>query len=272
VIAHASRPRRRAFLAAAAGAAVLALAGAPGVCFARGGGPLVFAAASLKNALDDLNRQYEADTGRKAKISYAASSTLAKHIESGAPADLFISADQRWMDYAQKHNLIDPKTRHELLGNSLVLIAPKDSPLDTGQVTIGPDFPLATWLGDGRLATAETNSVPAGIYGKAALTKLGVWDQVAGKVAAAENVRAALVLVARGEAPLGIVYKTDAAIEPGVKIVGTFPGNTHEPIVYPMALTGSAGPDAAAFADYLRGPAGRKLFEKYGFTVLDPER
>jgi molybdate transport system substrate-binding protein len=114
--------------------------------------------------------------------------------------------------------------------------------------------------------------VPAGIYGKAALTKLGVWDQVAGRIAATENVRAALALVARGEAPLGIVYKTDAAIEPGVKIIGTFPANTHEPIVYPMALTESARPDAAAFADYLRGPAGRKLFEKYGFTVLDPER
>ena len=127
MIAPASRPRRRAFLAIAAGAAVLALAGTPGMVLARGDGPLVFAAASLKNALDDVNRQYEADTGRKATISYAASSTLAKQIESGAPADLFISADQRWMDYAQERNLIDPKTRHELLGNSLVLIAPKDS-------------------------------------------------------------------------------------------------------------------------------------------------
>ena len=272
MIAPASRPRRRAFLAVAAGAAVLALIGESGASLAQSGGPLVFAAASLKNALDDLNRQYEADTGRKAKISYAASSTLAKHIESGAPADLFISADQRWMDYAQKHNLIDPKTRYELLGNSLVLIAPKDSPLDTGQVTIGPDFPLATWLGDGRLAMAEPRSVPAGIYGKAALTRLGIWEQIAGRVAAAENVRAALALVARGEAPLGIVYKTDAAIEPGVRIVGTFPSGTHEPIVYSMAQTMSARPDAASFAAYLRGPGGRKLFEKYGFTVLDPER
>ena len=176
------------------------------------------------------------------------------------------------MDYAQRRDLIEPKTRHELLGNSLVLIAPKDTFLSAGQVTIGPDFALAKMLGDGRLAIAETSSVPAGIYGKAALTKLGVWDQVAGKVAAAENVRAALALVARGEAPLGIVYKTDAAIEPGVRIVGTFPGNTHEPIVYPMALTRSAHPDAASFAEYLRGLAARNLFEKYGFTVLDPER
>ena len=272
MIAPASRSRRRAFLAIAAGAAVLALAGTPAMVLARGDGPLVFAAASLKNALDDVNRQYEADTGRKATISYAASSTLAKQIESGAPADLFISADRRWMDYAQERDLIDPKTRHELLGNSLVLIAPKDSPLGTGQVTIAPGFPLARMLGDGRLAMAEPRSVPAGIYGKAALTRLGVWEQVAGRVAAAENVRAALALVARGEAPLGIVYKTDAAIEPGVKIVGAFPGDTHEPIVYPMALTRSARPDAASFADYLRGPAARNLFEKYGFTVLDPER
>jgi molybdate transport system substrate-binding protein len=272
VIAPASRPRRRAFLTIAACAAVLALAGAPATAVAQGGGPLVFAAASLKNALDDVNRQYAADAGRKATISYAASSTLAKQIESGAPADLFISADRRWMDYAQERNLIDPKTRHELLGNSLVLIAPKDSPLDAGQATIAPGFPLAKWLGDGRLAMAETRSVPAGIYGRAALTRLGVWDNVAGRVAAAENVRAALALVARGEAPLGIVYGTDAAIEPSVKIVGTFPSNTHEPIVYPVALTRSARPDAAAFAEYLRGPVGRKLFEKYGFTVLDPER
>ena len=272
MIAPAPRVRRRAFLAVAACAAVPALAGASGVSFARGGGPLVFAAASLKNALDEVNRQYEADTGGKATISYAASSTLAKQIESGAPADIFISADRRWMDYAQERDLIDPKTRHELLGNSLVLIAPKDSPLDTGQATIAPGFPLARWLGDGRLAMAETRSVPAGIYGKAALIRLDVWDQVAGRVAAAENVRAALALVARGEAPLGIVYKTDAAIEPSVKVIGTFPGNTHKPIIYPMALTRSARPDAAGFADYLRGPAARNLFEKYGFTVLDPER
>jgi molybdate transport system substrate-binding protein len=176
------------------------------------------------------------------------------------------------MDYAQERNLIDPRTRDDLLGNSLVLIAPKDSSLDAGQVMIGPGFPLTKLLDDSRLAMAEPNSVPAGLYGKAALTKLGVWDRVAGKVAAAENVRAALALVARGEAPLGIVYKTDAAIEPGVKIVGSFPSGTHEPIVYPLALTRSARPAAAPFADYLRGPAARALFETYGFTVLDRER
>ncbi|MGE0259509.1 MAG: molybdate ABC transporter substrate-binding protein [Alphaproteobacteria bacterium] len=243
-----------------------------GPALAQGGNPLVFAAASLKNALDDANRQYETDTGKKATLSYAASSTLAKQIESGAPAEIFISADRRWMDYLQDRDLVRPNTRHDLLGNSLVLIAPADSPLEPAKAMIGPGLPLAKMLGGGRLAVAEPNSVPAGIYGKAALIKLGVWDSVAGRVAAAENVRAALALVARGEAPLGIVYKTDAAIEPGVKIVGTFPAGTHEPIVYPLALTKAARPEAASFAAYLRGPVARKLFEKYGFTVLDQER
>ncbi len=267
----ATRPlkRRQTFLVLAACIAVLSFAGP---ALAQSGHPLVFAAASLKNALDDVNRQYATDTVKKATISYAATSTLAKQIESGAPADLFVSADRRWMDYVQEHDLIQRKTRHDLLGNSLVLIAPKDSPLAAAGVMIGPGFPLADMLGDGRLAMAEPNSVPAGVYGKAALTKLGVWDTVAARVAAAENVRAALALVARGEAPLGIVYKTDAVIEPGVKIVGTFPAGTHEPIVYPMALTKTARSEAASFAMYLRGPAARKLFEKYGFMVLDQER
>ena len=269
MIAAGTGKRRPTRLALAACVAVLTLAGP---ALAQGSGPLVFAAASLKNALDNVNRQYETDTGKKATISYAATSTLAKQIESGAPADLFVSADQRWMNYVQDHDLIQSETRHDLLGNSLVLIAPQDSPLDAAKVMIGPGFPLAKMLGDGRLAMAEPNSVPAGLYGKAALQKLGVWDSVAARVAAAENVRAALALVARGEAPLGIVYKTDAAIDPGVKIVGTFPAGTHEPIVYPMALTKTARPEAAFFAAYLRGPVARKLFEKYGFTVLDQER
>jgi molybdate transport system substrate-binding protein len=265
-----NRPlRRRRLLTFVLCITCLALAGPT---FAQNTGPLVFAAASLKNALDDVTRHYQADTGSKATISYAASSTLAKQIESGAPADIFVSADRRWMDYAQEHDLIQPKTRYDLLGNSLVLIAPKNSSPDAGQMMIGPGFPLAKMLGDGRLAMAEPNSVPAGMYGKAALTKLGLWDQVAGKIASAENVRAALALVARGEAPLGIVYKTDAAIEPGVRIVGTFPSGTHEPIVYPLALTGSARPAATPFAAYLHGPAARNVFEKYGFTVLDQER
>jgi molybdate transport system substrate-binding protein len=264
-----SRPARRQLLRTfALCVTVLAF---PGPTLAQGEGLLVFAAASLKNALDLINRQYQTDTGRKTTISYAASSTLSKQIENGAPADLFVSADQRWMDYAGEHDLIQPQTRYDLLGNTLVLIAPADSPRNAVNAMIGPGFPLAKMLGDGRLAMAEPNSVPAGRYGKAALTELGLWDALAGRVAAAENVRAALALVARGEAPLGIVYKTDAAIEPGVRIVGTFPAGTHEPIVYPIALTRSARPEAAAFAAYLRGPVARKLFEKYGFTVLDRE-
>jgi molybdate transport system substrate-binding protein len=230
---------------------------------------LVFAAASLKTALDAIAAEWRAGTGGRVTISYAASSTLAKQIENGAPADLFISADQDWMDYLQQRQLIDPTTRIDLLGNSLVLIAPAGG---AASVTIAPGFPLAALLGDGRLAMADPDAVPAGRYGKAALSALGVWPGVAGRIAAAENVRAALLLVARGEAPLGIVYRTDAAAEPSVRIVGTFPSDSHPPIVYPMALTVTASPDAPAFATYLHGLAARKLFEAQGFTVFDRAR
>jgi len=230
---------------------------------------LVFAAASLKTALDAIAGEWRRQGGKEATISYAASSTLAKQIDNGAPAGLFISADAEWMDYLQERQLIDPKTRGDLLGNRLVLIAPAS----TGSSTqIAPGFPLAALLGDGHLAMADPASVPAGKYGKAALERLGVWSTVENRVAAAENVRAALLLVARGEAPLGIVYRTDAAAEPSVRVVGTFPPDSHPPIVYPMALTRSAGPDSRAFAAYLRGPAARPLFEGQGFTVLDPAR
>jgi molybdate transport system substrate-binding protein len=194
---------------------------------------------------------------------------LAKQIESGAPADLFISADLDWMDYLRRRDLIDPKSRCDLLGNKLVLIAPKDS---TVQATIAPGFSLAQLLGGGRLAMADPETVPAGKYGKAALTKLGVWQEVAGRAAAAENVRDALLLVARGEAPLGIVYQTDAAAEPDVRIVAAFPADTHPAITYPMALTLSARAGAAEFAAYLRGAAAAARFEAQGFTVLDRER
>ncbi len=228
---------------------------------------LVFAAASLKNAVDAIAAQWHEKSGGEATISYAASSTLAKQIENGAPADLFISADRKWMDYLQQRRLIDAKTRVDLLGNSLVLIAPKNGPVKT---TIASGFPLLKLLGGGRLAMADPAAVPAGIYGKAALQKLGVWPMVADRIAAAENVRAALLLVARGEAPLGVVYSTDAAVEPGVKIVATFPADSHLPIVYPMALTRNAQPAAAAFASYLRGPAARAVFTGQGFTMLDP--
>ena len=230
---------------------------------------LVFAAASLKTALDAIAAKWHAEGGGQATVSYAASSTLAKQIENGAPADLFISADLDWMDYLQQRQLIDPKTRIDLLGNSLVLIAPKNS---TAEATIAPGFPLAALLGDGHLAMADPNAVPAGRYAKIALTALGVWPSVANRIAAAENVRAALLLVARGEAPLGIVYATDVQAEPGVKIVDAFPPDGHPPIVYPMALTTTTNAGAADFAAYLRGAAAAALFKAQGFTVLAGER
>ena len=262
--------QRREVLAGIVAAATLS---ATAVAVAAAGPVVVFAAASLKNALDAIAARWQATTGGPVTISYAATSTLAKQIDNGAPADIFISADRRWMDYLQERTLIATKSRIDLLGNSLVLIAPADSPLGRKRpVSIAPGFPLAALLGDGRLAMADPNSVPAGIYGKAALTTLGVWAAVADRIAAAENVRAALLLVARGEAPLGIVYKTDAHAEPMVKIVATFPAASHPPIVYPMALTRSARPRAAAFAQYLRGAAARALFEAQGFTVLDTAR
>src|SRR5205823_3284636 len=190
--------------------------------------PLVFAAASLKNVLDAINDAWRRETRKHATIAYAASSTLAKQIENGAPADLFISADRDWMDYLEQRKLIEPKSRTDLLGNRLVLIAPKDSRAD---FVIRPGFDIAGTLGGGRLAMADPAAVPAGFYGKAALETLGVWSSIANRIAAAENVRAALLLVARGEAPLGIVYQTDAAAEPGVRIVAAFPADTHPPIV-----------------------------------------
>jgi molybdate transport system substrate-binding protein len=253
---------------AALAAIAIAATASPGA--AQTGDVVVFAAASLKNALDDIAAKWQHDSGKHAVISYGASSALAKQIEAAAPADVFISADLAWMDYLQQRKLIDSKTRVDLLGNTLVLIAPKDSDV---VFTIAPGFPLAARLGDGHLAMAEPNTVPAGKYGKAALEKLGVWSAVEKRVAAAENVRAALLLVARGEAPLGIVYRTDAAAEPAVKIVATFPADTHPPIVYPIALTAaSTNPDAATFAIYLSGPEARPLFEKQGFTVLASPR
>jgi molybdate transport system substrate-binding protein len=231
---------------------------------------LVFAAASLKNVLDEIDEAWGRETGKRAAISYGASSLLAKQIENGAPADLFMSADSDWMDYLETRKLIKPGSRSDLLGNTLVLIAPAGSAV---KLTIAPGFGLASALGDGRLAMADPAAVPAGRYGRAALEKLGVWDSVANRIAAAENVRAALLLVARGEAPLGIVYSTDAAVEPGVRIVDTFPRDTHPPIVYPIALIAtSTHPDAPALLVYLRGAAAHAQFHKAGFTVLDEAR
>jgi molybdate transport system substrate-binding protein len=235
---------------------------------AQGGDIVVFAAASLKNALDAVNAQWQKDSGKKASISYAASSALAKQIEQGAPAQMFISADLRWMDYLAQKNLIKPDTRSNLLGNRIVLIAPKDK---AQTVDIKPGLDLAKLLGEGRLAVANVEAVPAGRYAKAALEKLGVWASVSGKLAQAENVRAALFLVSRGEAPLGIVYQTDAAADPNVKIAGRFPVNTHPPIIYPIALTANAThPEAAQFLAFVKSAKAKPSFEAQGFTVLSP--
>jgi molybdate transport system substrate-binding protein len=249
-------------------AAVLTLAAGTAPAAAQGRDVLVFAAASLKNALDEISAQWQRESGKKAAISYAASNTLIKQIEQGAPADIFISADLDWMDYGQQKGLIKPDTRSNLLGNRLVLVAPKDSNISAN---IQPGFDLAALLKGGRLAMGNVDAVPAGKYGKAALEKLGAWDGVKDKIAQAESVRAALLLVARGEAPLGIVYQTDAASDPTVKIVGTFPENTHPPIIYPVALTKDAtGAEALAFLNFLRSAVARAAFERQGFTVLAP--
>jgi len=233
---------------------------------AQGQKLIIFAAASLKDALDEANAAYQHENSQETATSYAASSTLAKQIEAAAPADVFISADLDWMDYLAKRNLIKPETRANLLGNRLVLIAPVNSPLN---LAIGPNFSLAQALGNGRLAIADPNGVPAGRYGKAALESLGVWSTIADRLAPAENVRAALALVARGETPLGIVYQTDAASDKDVKIVGIFPQDTHPPIIYPIAVVvSSTNPAALGYLAYLKSRAARPTFEKHGFTVF----
>ena len=227
----------------------------------------VFAAASLKNALDAVNAVFEARGGPKVMVSYAASSALARQIEGGIPADIFISADIPWMDHVAERKLIKASSRWDLLGNQIVLIAPRESKVE---LRIEKGFGLRAALGaDGRLAMGNIDAVPAGRYGKAALEALGVWRSVADRVAQAENVRMALTLVSRGEAPLGIVYRTDAASDPSVRMVGVFPDGTHPPIVYPMALLStSTNPDAQAFVDFLKSPKARSSFEKQGFSLL----
>jgi molybdate transport system substrate-binding protein len=226
----------------------------------------VFAAASMKNALDDIDAAYTAKTGVKIVVSYAASSALAKQIEQGAPADVFVSADADWMDYAAGKKNINESTRVNLLGNSIVLIAPKDSNIDN--VAIGQGFDLAKLAGDGKVATGDVKAVPVGKYAKAALQKLGAWNAAEPKFAMADSVRAALTLVARGEAVLGIVYSTDAKVEPGVKIVGTFPADSHPAIIYPVAATATARAEAADYLAFLRSSAAKAIFEKYGFKFL----
>ncbi len=227
---------------------------------------IVFAAASLKNALDNLSSTWQQESGQTVKTSYAASSTLAKQLEEDAPAQIFISADLDWMNYVAGKGLIKPESRSNLLGNKLVLIAPKDS---TAAIDLKPGADLAKVLGDGRLAMGNVDSVPAGKYGKAALEKLGVWSSVSNKLAQAESVRAALLLVSRGEAPLGVVYQTDAASDPSVKIVAVFPADSHPPIIYPVALTKKANAAAAVFLDYMESAKAKPYFEAQGFTVLN---
>jgi molybdate transport system substrate-binding protein len=225
-----------------------------------------FVAASMKNALDDINAAWTAKSGVKVVASYAASSALAKQIEQGAPADIFASADTDWMDYAIGKKNINEPTRINLLGNAIVLIAPKDSKID--KVTIGPGFDLSKLAGDGKIATGDVKAVPVGKYARAALEKLGAWTAAEPKFAMAENVRAALLLVSRGEAALGIVYSTDAKVDPGVKIVGTFPADSHPAIIYPVAATMTAKPEATDYLAFLRSSASKAIFERYGFSFL----
>ena len=226
----------------------------------------VFAAASLKEAMDEQARSFDAASSNKTIVSYGGSNALAKQIEAGAPADLFISADLDWMDYLDQRKLVAPGTRANLLRNTLVLVAPTSS---MSTLKIGPNFGLAAALGNEKLAMANPDSVPAGKYGRSALEKLRVWSAVEKQVARADTVRAALALVSRGEAPFGIVYRTDALADKGVKIVDTFPADTHPPIVYPIAIIAtSKSPAAKPLLDYLRSEAARAAWEKYGFALV----
>jgi molybdate transport system substrate-binding protein len=228
----------------------------------------VFGAASLKNALDDAGKAFTAQSGIAVRASYAASSALARQIEAGAPADLFASADLEWMDYLAKKNLIRPDTRVNLLNNRLVLIAPRDAKESAVAFTAAA---FAQALGpDGRLATGEVNSVPIGKYAKVAFEKLGLWGGFQPRLAQSDNVRAALALVSRGEAPLGVVYESDAKSDPGVKVVGVFPADSHPPVVYPFAVTVDAtGDGAKRFLDYLQSAAAKPFFEAQGFSVIE---
>lgn len=222
----------------------------------------VFAAASLTDSLKAVAEAYKAKTGISVTLSFGASSTLARQIEQGAKADIFFSADSAWMDYLQSKSLI--ARRKDMLGNQLVLVAgPEASP----PPRIAPHFDLAGALGGRRLAVADPASVPAGKYAKAALTSLGVWDQLASKLAPAENVRVALEYVARGEAPYGIVYATDAKVTPNVWVVGVFPESTHAPIIYPAAMIKTASPSAKAFLSFLGSKGAGAIFQKAGFTI-----
>jgi len=247
----------------------LAVAAAAMAAPAAAGSPqpalLVYAAASLTEALDEVDILFSTQTGIPVKASFAASSVLAKQIEAGAPADVFFAAERAWMDYLEQRGLLRRGSLRDLLGNTLVLIAPADS---TVRLKIAPGFDLVGALGGGRLATADPDSVPAGQYARAALTTLGVWQAVAAHLVRAENVRVALEYVAREDAPLGIVYRTDAQAEKRVRVVDVFPEDSHPPIVYPVALTAGARPQAQRFAEFLSSAAARQIFMRRGFAPL----
>jgi molybdate transport system substrate-binding protein len=256
-------PMRRLFLTLLL---VLPGVGVPGARAEAPAAPLVvFAAASLTDVLGELGGRFHREGGPIVKFSFASSATLARQIEGGAEADVFLPADAEWMDYAATRGLIAPASRANLLGNRLVLVAPADSHL---QLKLVPQVTLRAALGDGRLATGDPDSVPVGRYARAALTSLGVWSQVEDRLVRAENVRSALAFVGRGEVPLGIVYATDARADARVRVVDVFPESTHPPITYPVALTAKAAPGAAAFLAFLRSPAAADIFRRYGFTVL----
>ncbi len=249
-------------------ALVLALLGQPAMAAPAATAPMVvFAAASLADALQQVAGGYSKASGVEVRVSFAASSALAHQIESGAPADVFVSAERDWMDYQQSHGLIQIGSRQDLLGNRLVLVAPAASSLS---IKIAPNFPLAAALGGGHWATGDPDSVPVGRYAKAALQHLGVWDSLLPGLVRADNVRGALTLVARGEVAFGIVYETDAMVDPKVRIVDIFPADSHPPIVYPIALTKGASTQATAFVRYARGAEAAAVFRKFGFAVLSP--
>jgi molybdate transport system substrate-binding protein len=268
---------RRRFVAsgvrAVAGAAIAS--GLPSVArAAQGDGRLtVFAAISLKEALDEIVRAYEARSGERVTLVYAGTPALARQIEQGAPADLFVSADREWMDHLAARGLVDTGSRTDLVGNALVLIGSTIDPARDAPLRIAPGFDLATPLRGEWLAMADPDTVPAGRYARAALQKLGVWEQVRRRVVRAENVRVALALVGRGEAPLGIVYRTDALAEPSVRILDTFPADSHPPIVYPAArIAASRAPGALALLRALAEPDARRVWERRGFVPRSASR
>jgi molybdate transport system substrate-binding protein len=234
--------------------------------FAADGGSrrelFVFAAASLTDVMQEIGAEYKKQTGQPIKFSFAASSALARQIESGGNVDVFVAADLEWMDYLQARNLINVSSRRNVVGNRLVLVAPKDNPIT---LEIEPNFPLLDALQGERLATGDPDTVPVGRYARSALTSLGVWNAVADRLVRADNVRSALAFIARGEVPLGIVYETDARVDARVRIVDVFPADSHPPIIYPVAVTAVAKPGAKEFVTYLFGDAAQAKFRKFGF-------